>query len=83
MVVRLICRGCAFTVEPQSDEFEDAPSEREEEHDHQLNQTQPAVHRLSIVLFARRHDRSRGSLVKQFTALQALEQIDEPDQLPA
>jgi hypothetical protein len=69
MIVRLISRGCAFTVEPQSDELEDAPSEREEEHDQQLNQTEPAVHRLSIVLFAAGCDGLRGSLIKQFAAL--------------
>lgn len=63
MIVRLIGR-CAFTVEPQSDELEDAPSEREEEHDQQLNQTEPAVHRLSIVLCAGRRDGSRASLIK-------------------
>ena len=69
MIVRLITRGCAFTVEPQSDELEDAPAEPEEEHDQQFNQTEPALHRLSIVLFAAGCDGSRGSLIKQFTAL--------------
>jgi hypothetical protein len=83
MIIRLIGRGCAFPVEPQSDELEDTPSQREEEHDEQFNETEPAVHGLSIVPFAARRYVSRANLIKQFTALKALKQINEPDQLLA
>jgi len=50
MIVRLIGRGRAFPVEPQSDEFEDTPSQGEKEHDEQFNETEPAAHGLSIVI---------------------------------
>ena len=51
MIVRLIGRRRAFPVEPQSDELEDSPSQREEEHDEQFNETEPPVHGLSVIAF--------------------------------
>ena len=83
MIVRRICQGCALPIEPQSDELKDAPSEREEQHDEQFNQTKPVMHGRSIVPLVPGRDASRASSIKQFPALKALKKLDEPNQPPA